>query len=732
MDQLPIPCAAAVKVKANTKVPFYKDWPNKIIPEDELLSHYRNGGNIGIKTRYYPAFDIDVDDPSTAHEIAQFIQNKHSPWCVRKREGSPRFLIAFKLKEDQESFKKQVIAVRRGKVELLADGQQFVAWGTHPSGGKYQTTILDEDDCLSQEDFRALFQSLNATFGIEPNKSIKTITQGESHTHHEIIKTIVEWDAKGCRYDMLRKLAYMNEKEGISEAYNIRTLRALMHAVDKEKRDDEWQLYMKEKGRLERLVTDLKRLENPCTNITEADPEPRISNAPVFPGDTVNEWPDPWPLIWENWKRFPLDLNETLLFPTMIAAHAFLLRANYLTEYGRRPNFFFLNLAPSTAGKDINSTDVIADIDDYLKSVGCLHTPFTQMRNRGMNITADTSFLESINDNELFWIHTEASNIFRQLKNSANNNNVAALSDKMIEVVDGKMISGKMKSGKKIDNVTDPNIQILFYAQPETIEDSIDIAMVDSGLFGRSLISIVPNIELNISKFSLFQRKRKKLPIFDGELRHFYTKKLNTPQHQEKNRINIPDHEKDEMDKKWSQVKIANLLINHKQDDCITKLLLRMGTSAEQLYTVVCGIAQLWATSKKCKYKPIAVEKLIPILDYWVDCKMYAIDHIINSSVDPLSDIYVEAIHGMLDNSSFYRKKANKNQREMLQEGYVARSRLKNHLAKSKRLLRMCRKDKSKVDISVRVDYIHASLLKNNIIVVKDHQDVSYVALLAL
>jgi hypothetical protein len=532
---------------------------------------------------------------------------------VRKREGSARLLIAFKLKEDSEPFNKQVISTNYGKIELLATGQQFVAWGTHPSGSQYQTTILDEDGTLSQQQFRALFEQLNQQFGLEPNKVIGNISQGERSSYHEIIKTIVQWDAKGCRYDMLRKLAYMNDKEGISPSYNIRTLRALMEAVSEEKRDNEWHLYMKEKGRLERLVTDLKRLDEPRANIIE--PIPSTTNAPIFPSECLQDWPEPWPKIWENWKRFPLDLNETLLFPTMIAAHAFLLRASYLTEYHRRPNFFFLNLAPSTAGKDINSTDVIADIDDYLRSVGCLQTPFTTMRNRGMNITADTSFLESLENNELFWIHTEASNIFRQLKNSSNNNNVAALSDKMIEVVDGKMISGKMKAGKKIDNITDPNVQILFYAQPETIEDNIDISMVDSGLFGRSLISIVPDITLDVEKFSLLQRKRKSPGYLDPDLLKFYKMKFNDTHQQGKVTIEIPEHEKESFDQKWSRKKIANLLINHKQDDSITKLLLRMGTSAEQLYTVVCAITQLWCMLSKTPYKAVSLEALLPILD---------------------------------------------------------------------------------------------------------------------
>jgi hypothetical protein len=729
MDKLPVTCAALVKVKANEKNPFLKKWPNLVHEEKDLLSHHNSGGNLGIKTKFHPAFDIDIDDnPELCHEISTFIQERHSPWCVRKRSNSARFLIAFELKKGSEPFKKQVIPVDNGKIELLANGQQFVAWGNHDSGVPYETTIFEDSDPLTSEQCRDLFNDITLNFGINKQRSVIDLNTADIHTHADVVKTIIDWDKKGCRYDMLKKLAYMNNKEGVSDNYNINALQALMWSVPEDKRDDEWQLYMKENGRLERLVTDLSRLKKPTIPIPS---NPLESTTPIFPGDTINEWPEPWPMIWAEWKKFPLDLNETLLFPTMLCAHAYLLRGNYLTEYGRRPNFFFLNLAPSTAGKDINSTDVIADIDDYMKLKGAINTPFTEMRSRGMNITADTSFLESIVDNQLFWIHTEASNIFRQLKNSANNSHVAALSDKMIEVVDGKMISGKAKAGKKINNIHDPNVQILFYAQPETIEDTIDIHMVDSGLFGRSIISILPEIDLNIDKFALFQRERKHKPALSDELRNFYIQKLNHPQQASKTRICIPEHEKEEMDKEWSKTKIAQLLISHKHDDSITKLLLRMGNLGEQIYTVICGVSQLWSILHDKFYDPIEIKKLIPILDYWVDCKMYAVKHLINSAIDPLSDIYLAAIASLLERGSFYRRHANPSQKEMLEEGYVSRAKLKHHLSKSKRLIRLCCKETHKGDISVRFDSIHRSLILNGIVVEKALNETPYVAILA-
>ena len=190
--------------------------------------------------------------------------------------------------------------------------------------------------------------------------------------------------------------------------------------------------------------------------MSEAKNEIQLNDMPAthaleFPEGLMNDWPDPWPLLWDNFKRVPRQLEEALLVPTVLSINAFFLRANFVTLYNRRPNLFFLNLTPSTGNKDVNSKNVIRDLDLIFKKKGAKSNIFTGILNTEANITADSTFLQSFNESEeLFWINTEATRIFEQIKTSGAVGAVAALSDKLIELVDGHEITGKIKAAGKV------------------------------------------------------------------------------------------------------------------------------------------------------------------------------------------------------------------------------------------------------------------------------------------
>ena len=80
--------------------------------------------------------------------------------------------------------------------------------------------------------------------------------------------------------------------------------------------------------------------------MSEAKNEIQLNDMPAthaleFPEGLMNDWPDPWPLLWDNFKRVPRQLEEALLVPTVLSINAFFLRANFVTLYNRRPNLFF-------------------------------------------------------------------------------------------------------------------------------------------------------------------------------------------------------------------------------------------------------------------------------------------------------------------------------------------------------------------------------------------------------
>lgn len=104
---------------------------------------------ICVQTRRIRGLDIDVPDQDLAEEIAarfaELVEDEGGPsLALRWREDSGKRLLAF-VCEGELSKRSFVVKewqdedgkTKRWIVELLADGQQFVAAGTHPGGARY-------------------------------------------------------------------------------------------------------------------------------------------------------------------------------------------------------------------------------------------------------------------------------------------------------------------------------------------------------------------------------------------------------------------------------------------------------------------------------------------------------------------------------------------------------------------------------------------------------------------
>ena len=91
---------------------------------------------ICLQTRTVRAIDIDVPNETLSHEIRDvvFAVLEHE-LPIRWRSDSGKMLLAFNY---QGSLSKHVLQVSGGMVEILADGQQFVAFGRHPEGELYK------------------------------------------------------------------------------------------------------------------------------------------------------------------------------------------------------------------------------------------------------------------------------------------------------------------------------------------------------------------------------------------------------------------------------------------------------------------------------------------------------------------------------------------------------------------------------------------------------------------
>jgi predicted P-loop ATPase len=83
---------------------------------------------ISIQTRAVRAFDIDVADPAKAQAIATAIMQITGPLPLRFRANSGKRLLGFTY---NRPLTKHAVPVDGGMVEILADGQQFIAAGAH-------------------------------------------------------------------------------------------------------------------------------------------------------------------------------------------------------------------------------------------------------------------------------------------------------------------------------------------------------------------------------------------------------------------------------------------------------------------------------------------------------------------------------------------------------------------------------------------------------------------------
>lgn len=114
------------------------EWTQRVTPEVLALQWSTNPDyGICLQTRYVRALDIDVDGElanTIANTVDEMIYKMLGEYpAKRTRSNSTKCLLAFKIKGDMP---KRVFKTRSGIVEFLANGQQFVASGTHIKDNK--------------------------------------------------------------------------------------------------------------------------------------------------------------------------------------------------------------------------------------------------------------------------------------------------------------------------------------------------------------------------------------------------------------------------------------------------------------------------------------------------------------------------------------------------------------------------------------------------------------------
>lgn len=114
------------------------DWTSYEATDDDIRqwSEVPDYG-ICVQCRHVRGIDIDIVDPELAQRVVAFTDLYFGEIALplRFRSNSPKCLFAFKAVGEQ---RKSVVKLQGGIIEILADGQMFVGFGTHPSGVRYE------------------------------------------------------------------------------------------------------------------------------------------------------------------------------------------------------------------------------------------------------------------------------------------------------------------------------------------------------------------------------------------------------------------------------------------------------------------------------------------------------------------------------------------------------------------------------------------------------------------
>lgn len=180
-DLLPVVSDPSFKISPNSTLKTLGKVPSMLNSSDEITgfnswTKFTASGEhiekwqaveaygICIQTRYARAIDVDTEDPELSRKIYEYLESWGLP--CRARENSPKFLLAFTLPGQHQ--KRTIKLGTAGIIEFLANGQQFIAAGTHPSGVRYQWAggLPEEIPPVSAVEFELIWKGLSDVFGI--------------------------------------------------------------------------------------------------------------------------------------------------------------------------------------------------------------------------------------------------------------------------------------------------------------------------------------------------------------------------------------------------------------------------------------------------------------------------------------------------------------------------------------------------------------------------------------
>lgn len=180
-----------VPIPPRSKAPGYDGW-QKTKATPKQLAEWVDGGmgeyGIGIITKHTPAIDLDITDEAVLKKMKDWCEMNLGAAPVRIGRA-PKSLLLFRCEEPFRKMKTGKHEDEWGdkhEIEILADGQQFVAYGLHKDTGNPYTwptedepTNVHADDLplLTPEDAKAL---INYFLEVAKEEGWEKVTNGFS------------------------------------------------------------------------------------------------------------------------------------------------------------------------------------------------------------------------------------------------------------------------------------------------------------------------------------------------------------------------------------------------------------------------------------------------------------------------------------------------------------------------------------------------------------------------
>lgn len=172
-----------------------KDWQKREIMSAEV-QQWSADPRLNICVRTGPisgvyAIDVDIDDERIAQHISDVLFASGDQWgqldasAHRTRPNSRKFLVPFRMEEPCKKRKIKLDDKPAGPaIELLADGQQFVAAGSHSSGVRYQWSpeLPSSLPTITLDQLNQMWLLLTETYATPASKQANLIALGRGST----------------------------------------------------------------------------------------------------------------------------------------------------------------------------------------------------------------------------------------------------------------------------------------------------------------------------------------------------------------------------------------------------------------------------------------------------------------------------------------------------------------------------------------------------------------------